>query len=354
MNPLVSIILPVRNEARHIRECLNSIFNQDFPAGRFEVLAVDGMSSDATRSILEELKKTHANLRVCDNPGKTVTAGLNIGIANAAGEFIVRCDAHAVYAEDYIAACMETAEKTGAANVGGHMRPLASRPDAVAHAIRMAHESGFGLGGGRFHDPACEGYVETVWLGCYRKEVFGKIGLYNEFLPRSEDIELNARLIKAGYRCYLSPKIRACYFCRPDLPGLFVQRWKDGIGVIRTIPVNPSAVRLRHIVPLLFIASLVVFSALSCFPLMRWLLAAELLAYAAGLFLFSGRSFAAEIARKDDGAVDDAIRAQKKPLAALLLPLVFAAMHVAYGLGSLFALATLPVFIRRYNKELKG
>jgi hypothetical protein len=355
LKPNVSVILPVRNEEKRIRRCVESLFAQNYPHGDFELLVVDGMSEDKTRDRLAALQTTMPNLRVIDNPEKIVTAALNIAIANARGDHIIRCDAHAEYARDYIASCIRVVEKTDAANVGGHMRALSSENSAVARAIALAHYSRFGLGGGKFHDPAYEGYVDTVWLGCYKKEVFEKIGGYNGALPRSEDIDLNCRLRKAGMRCYLSPGIKAYYYCRPNLGALFMQRWSDGMGVVRMLPVNAPAIGVRHLVPLAFVVSLIALCGLSFLKAGRAALVIEAALYGAASLYFSAamfitgpktiRAFTEGVATVDD---------KKYRGAALLLPLVFGTLHFSYGLGSLYALCTLPGFVKEYRRGMGG
>ena len=345
--PVVSVLLPVRNEERHLRECLSSLVGQDFPAKKMEVLAVDGRSEDATLDILEEFRRSYPGIRIIDNPKRSVTAALNIAVGLARGRYFVRCDAHARYAPDYLSSCLAVAEETGAANVGGHMRALPGQESAVARAIMLAHYSRFGLGGGRFHDPSAEGYVETVWLGCYRRDVFDRIGCFNERLPRSEDIDLNARLLRAGMRCYLSKRIRASYFCRSGLPSLLLQKLRDGIGVIRTLRYNRRAVRVRHCIPPIFVTSLLLFAALSWLPLFRGLLFLELALYAAAAGFFTILAWIAT-------PRIITLRRRDRLTAALMLPVVFAAMHVAYGIGSLYSLITLPVFILKTRNDGAG
>ena len=351
--PLLSVIVPVRNEEQCIRTCLDSIFGQDLPGNRFEILVLDGDSSDRTRSICEELQRSHPSLRVIDNPKKSVTAALNIGIRESRGRYFVRCDAHAAYGRDYLSSCLQTAEATGAANVGGYARPLPTGSTLVAQAIVLAHENPFGLGGARFRTGSQEGYAETVWPGCYRKEIFARIGGYNELLPRSEDIDLNARLARAGYKCYLSNSIRAWYYCRPDLAGLFKQRLSDGMGVIQTLPVNAPAVRPRHLIPLAALVLFLLLLPLCLFSIPAILLGTLVSIYAALSLLFSARSYFAERHALRGTPVHDAPSRIVRPGAAFLLPLVFATLHLAYGIGSLAGLLTLPGFIGKLRRETR-
>ncbi len=342
--PSLSIIIPVRNERDHIAACLESVFAMQGVEDA-KVLVIDGMSSDGTRELLAELSKRYPAMVVLDNPAKRVTTALNIGVAAASAPVIMRLDAHALYAPDYITACLRVMEQTGAANVGGHMRALPSKPGAVSHAIVMSHYSAFGLGGGRFHNVNREGYTDTVWLGCYEKKVFETVGLFTETLFRSEDIDLNARLRKAGMKIYLSSQIKAWYFCRPTLSSLFVQRFLDGRGVVQTLLVNPGAVRIRHLAPLG--ASLVSLAVLAWAFVSALIgnsasLVAACTAIAAGAALWIGLSVLFSLlAFLQTDRINSYIPFEQhriKKNAALLLPFVFATLHLSYGLGSLAGL----------------
>jgi len=301
MPPFVSIILPVRNEEQHISRCLQSIAAQDYPRDRYEIIIIDGLSTDATLDLVNEFKihnvdssacqasgksqndtaqgksqndnssacqagnhTQNDNIRVLTNPKRTVTTGLNLGIAAARGDVIMRMDAHALYAKDYISSCLKVMEETGAANVGGPARALPGGPGPMAQAITLAHYSPFGLGGAQFRDPNAEGFVETVWPGCFKREVFDKIGYIDERRTRTEDIEFNSRLREAGYKIYLSPLIKAWYYCRTTLGDTWRQRWADGYEITRFLPDNPKAPRLRHFIPLIFVTSLILLAALAC------------------------------------------------------------------------------------------
>jgi succinoglycan biosynthesis protein ExoA len=345
----VSVLLPVRNEAPFIAACLDSILRQDFPPENIEILVIDGDSGDDTRSIVEDYRKKHPQIRLIDNPGKIVTKGLNAGLAQANSRLIVRCDAHALYAGDYVSSCVAVSQETGAANVGGHMRALPSNGGLVANAIAIAHYSPFGLGGGRFHDLTQEeGEVETVWLGCYKKEVFEKVGTFTEALFRSEDIDMNQRLRRAGFRIFLSPRIKAWYFCRPTIGALFHQRFLDGRGVVQTLGVNAGAVRPRHLIPLAattLSVALVVGIGLGIVLNIPWLLktSAATLAIAGCAWVFGALWFSIAAFRQTDAinAHITNMRHTIKKSAAALLPLVFAVLHCSYGMGSLLELLKL-------------
>jgi succinoglycan biosynthesis protein ExoA len=345
-----SIILTVRNEAAHIARCLDSLLALDLGGIDHEILIVDGMSEDGTREIVarfqnKKCKTKIANcthkIKLLDNPKKGVAAGRNIGIRNAKGGVLVMMDAHARYAPDYVKRCWEVMDKTGSANVGGPAVALPGGDSAMAGAIALAHHSPFGLGGGRFRDAAAEGFVETVWPGCFRKAVFDTTGYIDERRSRTEDLEFNTRLRAAGFAIYLSPTIKAWYYCRTTLGETWRQRWADGFEITYFLPDNPAAPQLRHYVPLAFVAGLVLFSAAAIFspgarPLMAALLSAELAAYlAASLFSTARAATWAQQRATNNGQPATA-------QSIVLLPLVFAALHISYGLGSLWGLLAQP------------
>lgn len=352
--PSLSIVIPVRNEAAYIERCIDSIYAQDLSGHQYEVIAVDGMSTDGTSEKLKTLKSKYPNLKILENPNKTVSSGVNVGVKSSTGGIIFRMDAHAEYGADYIRTCLEVMERTGADNVGGPAIPLAGGRSPRSQAIALAHLSPFALGGGAFRNLKAEGWVPTVWPGCFRRGAFRRVGLLDERLTRTEDIEFNSRLVRSGGRIYLDPRIRSYYICRTRLRYLWRQRWRDGIGVVQTMLINRDAPKLRHFVPLLFVGSLMVLT-LASLPggwwlggAARWLLAAEAGLYlvASGYFSLGALCLPAEVRRMTR---NDRIH----PLAVILQPLVFATLHFSYGLGSLWALATLPAWLSRFSRPAR-
>src|SRR5215471_1055970 len=157
--PLVSVVLPCRNEAGHIEKCIQSILAQEPPEGGMEIIAADGMSTDGTREYLEEMAESHPQLRVLSNPGRIVSTGLNAAIRAARGEIIVRMDAHTNYAPDYVRQCLAVMQESGADNVGG---PMQTRADTyMQEAIRAVFHCPWAVGGARSHEPTYEGPVDT-------------------------------------------------------------------------------------------------------------------------------------------------------------------------------------------------
>ncbi len=341
--PLISIIIPVRNEAAYIERCLESIYAQDFASHQYEVIVVDGRSTDGTLAKIQNLKSRYPNLKIVENPKKTVSSGVNLGIRNSTGDIVFRMDAHAEYGKDYIKTCLEVMEQTGADNVGGPAIPLPGADSDMAGAIAAAHLSPFGLGGGLFRNPWAEGFAETVWPGCFRRSVFDRVGFLDERLTRTEDIEFNTRLRRAGFKIFLSPRIKAYYYCRPNLKQLWVQRWLDGKGVIQTLAVNPRALQIRHLVPLFFVLGLMSPIRVDIRGKMFWtnvFVWPVIYLLAMTYFTFKAQKYHIPAAPdRNDLNISDTT-SQGRWL--WRLPLVFATLHFSYGLGSLWALVTWP------------
>src|SRR5579864_5749628 len=155
--PLVSIVLPCRNEAENIIDCLHSILEQEPPEGGFEVLVADGMSTDGTRELLDEIAANFPQIRVLNNPGRIVSTGLNAAIRAARGDIIIRMDAHTTYAPDYVQQCLAVMDETGADNVGGPMQTHAET--FLEEVVRAVFHSPFAVGGARSHNASYEGWV---------------------------------------------------------------------------------------------------------------------------------------------------------------------------------------------------
>src|ERR1041385_5349731 len=206
-SPLVSVILPCRNEFGYIEECLKSILSQEPPEGGFEVIVADGVSNDGTREYLERFSAENPKVRFLNNPGRIVSTGLNAALREARGEVIVRMDAHTVYAPNYIKQCLVVLRETGADNVGGPMCTTATT--YKERVIRAVFHSPFAVGGARSHAPDYEGYVDTVISACWPPSIFDRVGGFDEELVRNQDDEHNLRVVRNGGKIYQSPRIRS-------------------------------------------------------------------------------------------------------------------------------------------------
>lgn len=251
----VSVIVPCRNEAAHIAAFLDSALAQRLPeGGALQVVVADGSSDDGTREALDARAAQEPRLVVIANPARITSAALNRAIEAAAGEIIVRMDVHTVYAEDYVAACVATLQRTGAACVGGAWRPVgeAGRQRAIARAFA----SPFGSGGAASRREDLEGEVDTVYLGAWWRAELLRLGGFDEALVRNQDDELALRIVRGGGRVWQSASIRSWYTPRGSFLALFRQFWQYGywkVAVIRKhrLPASP-----RHLVPFAFVAVL--------------------------------------------------------------------------------------------------
>jgi len=285
-NPLVSIVLPCRNEQGYIQACLQSALDQEPPQGEVEILVADGMSTDGTREYLEQMAKQHPQLRVLDNPGRIVSTGLNAAIRAARGEIIVRMDAHTRYAPDYVRQCLAVMNETGADNVGGPMRTTAET--YMERAIRAVFHSAFAVGGARSHQPDYEGYVDTVIYGCWKKSLFERAGYFDEELVRNQDDEHNLRLTRAGGKIYQSPRIRSWYHVRGSLKTLFRQYMQYGYWKTLVIRKHQAPASFRHLVPGGFVGCLCLLAVLGVFWFPAWWAAGGLATlYAVGALMIS-------------------------------------------------------------------
>jgi cellulose synthase/poly-beta-1,6-N-acetylglucosamine synthase-like glycosyltransferase len=326
MNPIlfVTVVIPCRNEDRFIAKCLDSVLANDYPKDQLETLVVDGMSEDYTREIVRKYEDLYPFVKVVENPKKIIPAAMNIGIRTARGDIIVKIDAHSTYASDYISKCVKFLTEYDADNVGGVLvtEPNENTPVAKAIALVLAHS--FGSGNSHFRVGSREPrWSDTAAFGCYRRDVFKRVGFYNEDLVRSSDMDLNTRLRRAGGKILLVPEIVAYYYPRSRLGDFFVRNIVDGFWALYPLKFGGQVVRLRHVVPLvcllIFLAGL---AAVALAPVLWWVLLAFVCTYAA---LALGVS--AHIAWRE-----------RKPWLVVLLPVVFGVRHLAYAIGSLWGI----------------
>lgn len=253
--PLVSVIMPVRNEAAYISRSLGAVVAQDYPADCLEILVIDGLSTDGTREFVTAAQAEYPNLRLIDNPRHIVPPGLNIGIAQARGEVIVRVDGHCEIAPDYVRRCVEHLLNDDIEAVGGPIETVGETDEAQAIALAMS--SWFGVGGSAFRTvmdwPLL---VETVAFPAYRRQTLHQLGPFDEEMVRNQDDEYNYRLLKSGGRILLSPDIRSRYYSRSSLRSLWRQYYQYGFWKVRVMQKHPRQMRWRQFIPPAFVAAL--------------------------------------------------------------------------------------------------
>ena len=315
MGVTVSVVIPVLNEEKYIHNLLNSLTEQDYPKDDLEIILVDGASEDNTVALINDFIADKPYFSLLSNPQRTVQHALNIGMRAAKGKYIVRMDAHAEYACDYISMCVNTLNSTDAVNVGGPM--IAKGKNDVQKVVAAAYHSPFALGGGKFHIENYEGYADTVFLGAFRKETLEELNYYDPNLPRSEDDDLNFRVAEKGYKVYITPKIKSVYYPRDKYSALFSQYFEYGEWKVAVIKKHKKPARLSHLIPCLFVLFCVfgaIASLFSCYLAIGY---AFVLALYMGLNLFA--SFKSPY-----------LKGAKQKLRLVLVHLI---LHLSYGLG---------------------
>jgi cellulose synthase/poly-beta-1,6-N-acetylglucosamine synthase-like glycosyltransferase len=309
--PLVTIALPCRDEEATIEARIRAVQAQDWPRDRLEILVADGMSIDATREILSRLAAEDDRIHVVENPARVPAAGLNECIRRARGEFVVRMDARADYAPDFVRQCASALERTGADNVGGPARP--GGRSFFQRCVAAALRSPLGVGGSPYPPERGEGWVDSVWPGAFRRDVFERVGLFDPNAVTDEGAELDLRIANAGGGVYVSPDIGVFYHPRETMRALARRTFEIGRGRARTLLKHRRFLSWRPAVPFLWLvgeAALLVTSPWH--PLGSWTLAAYALATGA-----------------------EAVRVGRRE-GALAVPVVWAifpVLHVAHGAG---------------------
>jgi glycosyltransferase involved in cell wall biosynthesis len=318
---VVSVIVPCRNERRYLEGFCANVLRQRLPAGwQLQLVVADGQSDDGTRELLQRLAGQDPRIAWIDNPARIVSPGLNAALNVARGEIIVRMDVHTDYADDYVAQCLAVHAETRADNVGG---PWHAVPDAGAgpmqQAVAAAFQSRWVAGGALSRRLDYEGEVDTVYLGSWPRATFDRFGGFDEQLVRNQDDEHNLRIVRGGGRVWQSARIRSTYRPRATLAQVFRQYLQYGYWKPFVMKKHGQAASLRHLVPGLFVAALVLLGlpALGGVP---GPLAALLLLYALAVLAMTA---AVAVSRSLPAAVT------------LRIPAVIAAYHLGYGIGSI-------------------
>lgn len=327
--PRVSIVIPVLNEERHLREVVAAALAQDYE-GELEVVVAVGPSRDRTMEIARELAAAEPRVVVVANPSGRTPDAMNAGIAAAQGSVVVRCDGHAMLPKDYVATAVSLLERTGAANVGGVMD--AQGETDFQRAVAWAMKSRVGVGAAAFHVGGGEGEAETVYLGCFRAEVLRQVGGYDSRMTRAQDWELNHRIRAAGGKVWFSPRLRVTYRPRRDVRSLSRQYLEYGRWRRQVMRMHPETSRrwsaLRYFAPPVALLANLFGLALGLVGLTTGTSLVFALAvpagYAAALLVI-----AAAAARSSGWQT------------ALRLPLVLATMHLSWGWGFLTSPANL-------------
>lgn len=318
--PFLSVIMPLRDEAATLDAAVRSVLAQQYP-GDFEVVLAVAPSTDDTLGVAERAAERNRRVRVVANPRGSTSAGLNAAIAACSGSVVARVDGHAELSDGYLERAVELLDETGADNVGGIQDAQGETP--FERAVAAAMTSRFGTGDAKFHYGGAPGPTDTVYLGVFRRDVFDRVGGFDETLVRNQDYELNWRIREAGGTVYFDPDLRVRYRPRGSWRGLARQyfqygRWKRAVGRR-----HPRSLRWRHLVPPATVVAIGFGTALGV-----WVETLFLLAPLGYLIALAVASVAASVGRRGR--------------ASLWVPVVFMTMHFAWAVGFL-----IPVRSRR-------
>ena len=320
---IVSVVMPIYNEERYIHGCIESLLTQSYPKDKMEWIFVDGMSKDRTVEIVSGYKEKYPDLiKVLENEMRIAPSAMNIGISAARGQYIVRLDAHADYDKDYITKCVKYLDETDADNVGGIAETKSK--GFIGNVIAKVLSTKFGVGNSKFRINGESGYVDTVPFGAFRREVFKRLGGYDERLVRNQDNEMNYRIRKNGGKIYLANDIRFSYYCRDTVSSFGKYALNNGKWNIITMHLCPGTMGARHFIPFLFVLSLLSLPIMSAYLRddVSIVFALELLLYA---LLDAWYSFRSANSVKEF----------------FLLCGLFPFFHISYGMGSLWGMVEL-------------
>ena len=318
---LISIILPIYNEANFIEKTIQSIFSQTIDKD-FEIIVADGNSSDGTQEILKNLQINNPNIILIDNPDEIVSTGFNRALNKSKGDIIIRVDGHCEIAPDYIQKCLGCLEKINADCVGGPTEHVES--GLVGKSIKIAQSSFFGVGGVSFRQKVEKGkYVDTLAFGAYKREVFEKFGGYDEELVRNQDDEFNFRIVQGGGKIWLDPSIKSTYTQRNSFIGLFKQYFQYGFYKVRVMQKRRGIASWRHLVPGLFVLGLL--TSFSIFIIYGNNI--PIISLCLPYLLFSLFATILEL-----------IKTPSNFISVMMLPITFFILHFSYGLGFLMGL----------------
>lgn len=324
--PFISSLLVTYNESKYIERALESLLVQDYPKDSYEIIIIDGGSTDDTISLAKRLTQNYIDngesvpqVSYLENPNKILAAGWNIGIKAAKGEYVVRIDAHATANTSFIRLAVETMMDVDAACVGGKLITKAS--NETGEIIKDVLSSPFGVGNSSFRTSNETGYADTAVYGLYDKRIFDKVGYFDENLVRNQDIELHSRIKRADGKFYFEPKIESTYYSRDSVKKMIKQAFGNGLWNIVILKKNNAKLSLRHVVPFFFVLFLIVATLAGLYWRPAWHLECAMLILYLILALLASLERTQVFSR------------------VIKMPGLFFLLHISYGFGSLVGLA---------------
>ena len=337
MKPFVSVVLPIYKEEMFIEKCILSVLAQDYPKDRLELIFVDGMSPDRTREIIQEYASKYSFIHLLDNPQRIVPFALNKGIKFSKGDVIIRLDGHCDYPTNYISILVKYLFDLDADNVGGVWCTLPAKDTTECHAIAIGSSHPFGVGGSEHKIGSKEiKRTDTVPFGCYRREIFDRIGFFDEDLIRNQDDEFNARLINHGGKIFIIPELVINYTSRDSMQKMRKMYYQYGLFKPLVNRKLGAPATIRQFFPGLFVTGLVLGGLLSCFSKTICCIYLSVVA----LYLLIGIVIGVRKAFS-----------HHKPALVWYMPYTFFNIHISYGIGYLTGLYKV-LFNKRFEVQV--
>lgn len=331
---IVSFAIVAFNEEEYLPKLLNDLNEQDYPHSKIEVLLIDSMSTDNTRRIMEDFSAADNGflaVKVLENPKKLIPCGHNVALDNYTGDALIRLDAHASMPADFIS-------KNVAVLNSGEMASGGRRPNIIddstpfKETLLSAEQSMFGSGFASYRNSNKKMYASSLFCGMFKREVYEKVGKYNDLLPRSEDNDMTYRIRKAGFKLCYCPDIVFYQHTRSSLPKMLKQKYLNGYWIGKTMGISPKCFSLFHFVPFAFVLAIIFTTVLALlgFPLLSYLM---WLAYISLITVMT------------------VVEIVKKPVITnLLLPFIFFLLHISYGVGTLLGLIVMPFWVKKVKR----
>jgi len=321
----VSIVIPARNEEKYIGQCLASIVEANIPDGGLEVFVSDGCSTDATVDLVNGYVSTHSWIHLLNNTDRITPVALNLGIKASLSNVVIILGAHAAIDKNFIVNCIKCLDSCPeAACVGGIIE--SRYDDFPSEVIGLAMSSPFGVGNAHFRTGLRDGFVDTVAFGAYRREIFDRVGYFDEVLVRCQDDEFNYRITNAGYKIFLDRNIRSVYYVRTGFKKLFSQYYQYGFWKVLVNRKHKTITTVRQLVPFFFVLFLTFGAIGSLFsPVVFWISSTILAFYFLAGWYFTGCIASGVIKR-------------------LQIMCAFLTLHLSYGTGYLTGIVRFFVF----------
>lgn len=335
----VSFVVIALNAAEYLDSLFDCLIKQNYNHKSIEVILVDGNSKDKTKEKMISFKKKHNDFYrviVLDNPGKTLPCGWNVALSTVSGDAILRVDAHTTFPDNFVELNVNNLMK-GENICGGKVISVPAHIDNWNIFINEAENSMFGGSFAAFRRADTPRYVSTAAFAIYRKNVFDRVGKYNEELTRTEDNEMHYRMRKAGFRFYYDPKIESYRTTRSSLRGLVKQKYLNGYWIGRTLHVEPKCFSIYHFVPFIFTLSIIVTSFLAVIGT-KW-----------PKKILWAMYISVDIAM----TIMSIAKCKNRNIYFILMPFVFIILHLSYGIGTCLGIVNIQNNRHNINNKEK-